>query len=92
MSKKNVRDSKDPMPNASNSQRKGDGNDPAPAGDEKLGQKKAERILPSSRFDSQKPGPEQPTRSAGDGNTPVAQAPESHNQKKSERIKASQRF
>lgn len=92
MSKKVTRDSKDPMPTEKNSARIGGGNDVAPAGAEKLGQKKAERVTPASRFDSPKPGPEQPTRTAGDGNTPVAQAAESHNQKKSERIPASRRF
>lgn len=91
-SKKQVRDSKDPMPTANNSQRKGGGNDPAPAGDEKLNQKKAERVSPASRFDSPKPGPEQPTRTGGDGNSPVAQAMESHGQKKAEYVKASQRY
>jgi hypothetical protein len=88
----NGADSKDPAPNASNSQRKGGGNDPAPAGDEKLNQAKAERVSAASRFDLNKPGPEQPTRTGGDGNAPIAQAVEGHNQKKAEYIKASQRF
>ena len=87
-----TRDSKDPMPTANNTQRKGGGNDPAPAGDEKLGQKKAERVTAAARFDSNKPGPEQPTRSGGDGNVAASQATESHNQRKAERVKASQRF
>lgn len=86
------RDSKDPMPTEKNSDRIGGGNDPAPAGAEKLGQKKAERVSVASRFDSPKPGPEQPTRTGGDGNSPVAQAKESHNQSKAEHVKASQRF
>jgi hypothetical protein len=86
------RDSKDAMPTAKNSARIGGGNDPAVPGAEKLGQKKAERVSVASRFDSPKPGPMQPTRTAGDGSTPVGQVVENHNQKKSEYIKASQRF
>lgn len=85
------RDSKDPMPTSANSARVGGGNDPAVAGAEKLGQKKAERVAASARFDSNKPGPEQPGRDGG-GNMPVSQVVESHGQKKAERVKPSQRF
>ena len=86
------RDSKDPMPNANNTPRSGGGNEPYPSGAEKHGQKKAERVTVASRFDKDKPGPEQPTRCGGNGNVPVSQAPEDHNQKKAEHVKASQRF
>ena len=97
------RDSKDPMPKAQNSARVGGGNMPYPAGAEKHGQAKAERVSVVSRFDKDKPGPEQPTRNAdgeknfhqvktSGGNVPSTQAPEDHNQRKSEYVKASQRF
>lgn len=86
------RDSKDPMPTAKNSARVNGGNVPYPAGAEKHGQSKAEKVSPASRFDLDKPGPEQPTRCNGNGNTPVTQAPEDHKQRKAERVTASQRF
>lgn len=97
------RDSKDPMPKAQNSARVGGGNVPYPAGAEKHGQAKAERVTPASRFDKDKPGPEQPTRNndgeknfhqmkTSGGNVPATQAREDHNQKKSEHITASQRW
>jgi hypothetical protein len=92
MNSKMKRDSKDPMPKAENSARIGGGNDPAVAGGEKLGQKKAERVSVASRFDKNKPGPEQPTRSGGNGNVAATQAVCDHGQKKAEHVKASQRF
>ena len=97
------RDSKDPMPKAQNSARVGGGNMPYPAGAEKHNQKKAERVSVASRFDKDKPGPEQPTRNEdgkrnpfgieqSGGNIPADQAREDHNQSKAEYVKASSRF
>jgi hypothetical protein len=91
MNSKMKRDSKDGMPTERNSARDGGGNDPVKGG-EKLGQKKAERVSVASRFDKNKPGPEQPTRSGGNGNVAATQAVCDHGQKKAEHIKASQRF
>ena len=97
------RDSKDPMPTENNSQRVGGGNEPYPTGKEKHNQKKAERVTVASRFDKDKPGPEQPTRNEdgkrnpfgieqSGGNIPADQAREDHNQSKAEYVKASSRF
>ena len=85
------RDSKDPMPSAGYTARLGfGGNDPGTGG-EKVGSGTAEKVSPASRFDSNKPGPEQPGRDGG-GNKPVGQVVENHGQRKAERVKASQRF
>ena len=97
------RDSKDPMPKAENSARVGGGNLPYPAGAEKHAQSKAERVSVASRFDKNKPGPEQPTRNDGGkttqhgvkqsgGNVAATQAVEDHDQKKAQRVTAAQRF
>lgn len=87
------RDNKDPMPMAENSARVGGGNVPYPAGAEKHGQKKGEKITAADRLPLMNPNsPEQPTRCSGNGNTPVSQAPEKKGQKKAEHITASQRF
>lgn len=86
------RDSKDPMPTASNSARAGKdggGNTPYPSGAEKHGQSKATKVSAASRFGSGV-GPSQPTRQNGNGNTPVTG--ESHGQAKAEKIPASSRF
>jgi len=83
-----MRDSKDPMPTANNTQRDGGGNDPTKGG-EKHGSGKAERVSASSRFGSGV-GPTQPTRQKGDGNTSVSG--EMHNSKKAERVPESRRW
>jgi hypothetical protein len=97
------RDSKDPQPTSRNSARVGGGNVPYPAGSEKHGQAKAEHVSVASRFDKNKPGPEQPTRNKGGkttehgvpqsgGNVAATNAVEDHNQRKSEHVRASQRY
>lgn len=97
------RDSKDGTPTSRNSARVSGGNVPYPAGAEKHGQAKAERVSPASRFDKDKPGPEQPTRNSdgeknfhqmktSGGNVASSQAPEDHNQKKAEHVTAAQRY
>lgn len=90
---KNRRDSKDPMPSAGFTARGSfGGNDPGDGKPrEKCGSGTGEKVSVESRFDSSKPGPEQPERDGG-GNKPVSQAMESHGQKKAEHVKASQRF
>ena len=88
------RDSKDPMPTKENSCRTGkDGGGNTTVTGEKHGQKKAERIKASTRFDDTVRGPEQPTRNdTGDGNTVPNNSKETHDSKKAERIPASRRF
>lgn len=87
------RDSKDPMPTASNSQRAGkDGGGNTPVTGESHDQKKGSKISASANRTT---GPvamavEQPTRQNGDGNTSVTG--ESHNQKKATKVPASARF
>lgn len=84
------RDSKDPMPTASNSQRAGkDGGGNTPVTGEKHDASKAEKVSAASRFGSGI-GPDQPTRQNEAGNVPVTG--ESHDQKKSEKIPASSRW
>ncbi len=83
------RDSKDPMPTSKNSARQGGGNEVYPAGSEKHGQSKAEKISADSRFGSGV-GPTQPTRQKGDGNTSVTG--ETHDSAKAEKISADSRF
>jgi hypothetical protein len=96
MSLKQVRDSKDPGPNAKHSFRVGgDGNTPVNAGEhqEEHDAKKAERIGEKARFTLRTGGESQPTRAAGDGNVPIPEAQgEKHNQSKAERVPASRRF
>jgi hypothetical protein len=96
MSLKQVRDSKDPGPNAKHSFRVGgDGNTPVNAGEhqEDHDAKKAERIGEKARFTLRTGGESQPTRCSGDGNVPVNEAQgEKHNQSKAERVPASRRF
>lgn len=92
MSLKQVRDNKDPQPNANNSFRQGgDGNVPVTGEDH--GQGKAERVKESQRFTLRTGGESQPTREGGDGNVPVPEASgEKHNQAKAERVLESRRF
>ena len=92
MSLKQVRDSKDPQPNANNSFRQGgDGN--VPVTGEKHNSGKAERVTESQRFTLRTGGEDQPTRTNGDGNVPVASDQcEKHNQPKAERVSESRRF
>ena len=83
------RDSKDPMPTASNSQRDGGGNDPAKGG-EKKGSGKAERVsATSNRSGGPTAGGNQPTRQGG-GNTSVKG--EMHGSKKAERVSPDSRW
>jgi hypothetical protein len=90
MNSKMSRDSKDPMPNANNSMRiPPDGNSPITDGSVTHGQKKAERIIGSQRYDTTKPGPTQPTRQNEGGNVPVTG--EDHAQGKAEHVTAAQR-
>jgi len=92
MALKQVRDSKDPQPNANNSFRQG-GDGQVPVTGEDHGQKKAERVKESQRFTLRTGGESQPTRTSGDGSTPVpADKGEKHGQSKAERIPESHRF
>lgn len=85
------RDSKDPMPTASNTQRSGkDGGGNTTVTGEKHDQKKGRTISAASRFDGTVSGPEQPTRQNAGGNLPVTG--EAHGQKKARTIPASSRF
>lgn len=86
---KDKRDSKDPMPTAMNTARKGGGNDPAPAG-EMHKSAKAERVSESKRYSLRKGGESQPTRQNGDGNTSVRG--ETHNSAKAERVSEESRW
>jgi hypothetical protein len=92
MSLKQVRDSKDPQPNANNSFRQGgDGN--VPVTGEKHDSGKAERVKADARFTLRTGGEDQPTRVAGDGNVPVTgDQCEKHDQGKAERVSADRRF
>jgi hypothetical protein len=96
MSLKQVRDSKDPGPNAKHSFRVGgDGNTPVNAAEhqEEHDSKKAEKIAASQRFTLRTGGEDQPTREAGDGNVPIPEASgEKHGQSKAERVSADRRF
>jgi hypothetical protein len=87
------RDSKDPMPTASNSQRAGkDGGGNTPVTGESHDQKKSSKIGADSNRSTGAVAMavDQPTRQRGDGNTPVTG--ESHDQKKSSKIPASARW
>lgn len=89
---KEKRDSKDPMPSASNSQRAGkDGGGNTPVTGEKHDAKKAERVTVASRYDGTFKGDVNAERPMG-GNTSKDGSGESHDAKKSERIPASSRF
>lgn len=96
MSLKQVRDSKDPGPNAKHPYRVGgDGNTPVNAQEhmEDHDAKKAERISEKQRFTLRTGGESQPTRASGDGNVPIPEAQgEKHGQSKAERISADRRF
>lgn len=83
------RDSKDPMPNAKNSERQPpDGNTPATG--EMHNSAKAEHVRPDQRYTIRTGGETQPTRQRGDGNTPVTG--EMHNSPKGEWIREDQRW
>jgi hypothetical protein len=89
------RDSKDPMPTASNSQRAGKdggGNTPYPAGAEKHDQAKASKISADQNRSTGATAMavDQPTRQRGDGNVPVTG--ESHDQKKASKVSESARW
>ena len=84
------RDSKDPMPEAANTQRKGGGNEPYPAGSEGHGAKKAEKVAEGKYYSVRTGGESQPTRQKGDGNTPVTG--ETHNSKKAEKVTEDRRW
>lgn len=87
------RDSKDPMPNASNSQRAGkDGGGNTPVTGEKHDQKKGSKISADANRSTGAVASavDQPTRQRGDGNTPVTG--ESHDQKKASKVPASARY
>ena len=94
MSLRQVRDSKDPQPNANNSFRSGgDGNVPVSGDQEGHDAGKAERIKEDARYTLRTGGETQPTREAGDGNVPIPEANgEKHNQAKAERVSESHRF
>lgn len=87
------RDSKDPMPTASNSQRAGkDGGGNTPVTGEKHDQSKGSKIGADANRTT---GPvamavDQPTRQKGDGNTSVTG--ESHDQKKAQKVLESARW
>lgn len=88
---KQMRDSKDPMPNANNSFRSGEnGNSPVEGNQEGHGAAKAERVKEGQRYTLRTGGESQPTRQNEGGNVPVTG--ESHDQKKAERISADRRF
>ena len=84
------RDSKDPLPEAANTQRQGGGNEPYPAGAEDHGQKKAAKIPEDSRYTLRTGGESQPTRQKGNGNTPVTG--ETHDSKKAEKVTEDRRY
>jgi hypothetical protein len=94
MSLKQVRDNKDPQPNANNSFRVGgDGNVPVPGDQEGHDAGKAERVKENQRYTLRTGGETQPTREGGDGQVPIPEANgEKHNQAKAERIKQDRRF
>ena len=83
------RDSKDPEPTASNSQRVGPGGNKAVAG-EKHGSKKAEKVGEGQRYSTRMGREGMLIRQNGDGNTPVSG--EKHGSKKAERVSESSRF
>jgi hypothetical protein len=84
------RDSKDPSPTASNSQRAGkDGGGNTPVMGEKHNQEKGSKVSAESRFGSGV-GPMQPTRQNEAGNVPVTG--ESHDQAKASKISAEKRW
>ena len=86
------RDSKDPRPTGDNSQRRGGGNEPYPAGAEGHGDGEAEHVTASQNRStgSEAMAVPQPTRQRGDGNVPVTG--EMHNQSKAERVPESARW
>lgn len=86
------RDSKDPMPTGDNSQLRGGGNEPYPAGAEDHGGDMAEHVTASQNRStgSAAMAVPQPTRQGGDGNVPVTG--EMHGQSKAERVPESARW
>ena len=84
-----MRDSKDPMPMAGNTERvPPDGNSPGKG--EKCGSKMAEHITGDQRFTLRKGGETQPTRQGGDGNMPATG--EKHDSSKAEYVREDKRW
>ena len=89
---KEKRDSKDPMPTASNSGRDGkDGGGNTSVGGEKHDARKAEKVSAASRYDGTTKADVNAERPMG-GNTSKDGSGESHDAKKAERVSEKSRF